>query len=82
VVILDVCGLCGGLGFLRIYAGDGRTSARCPACHGGGGVEPWRQAGGTGREGWRYGPTRRRDDADVRFALRVRAEREFRWTNR
>ncbi len=81
MVILDACSLCGGMGFLRIYAGEGQGSARCPACRGTGLVEPWRQSAGPGQEAWRCGGSRRRDDSEIRLVLRVRAEREFQRTN-
>jgi len=66
------------MGFLRFHKGDGQASGRCPACRGAGVVEPWRQAAACGHEGWLCGPARRLDEAEVRFTLRVRAEREYR----
>jgi len=82
VTVLDACNLCGGLGFLRFSEGDGHVSGRCPACRGAGVVESWRQAAATGHAGWVCGPADRLIEAEVRFTLRVRAEREFRISER
>lgn len=78
MAIMDACNLCGGLGFVRFHEGDGHVPGRCPACRGAGVVESWRQAAAPGHAGWLCGPSRRLDEVEVRLALRVRAEREFR----
>ncbi|WP_306600872.1 hypothetical protein [Geothrix sp. 21YS21S-2] len=82
MAVLDACNLCGGMGFLRFPEGDRHLSGRCPACRGAGVVESWRQATAAGHAGWLCGPAHRLDGAEVRLTLRVRAEREFRASER
>ncbi|BDU72831.1 hypothetical protein [Mesoterricola silvestris] len=80
MAVLDVCNLCGGQGFLHYHLEEGVKAGGCPACHGAGFVEGWRQGMADGPEHRRClrGPMRRLDEEGIRLTLRVRAEREFR----
>ena len=65
MVAMAVCNLCGGNGFIQFFHGDGDPledfgdPRRCPACQGGGAIEPWLQAatGVHNHEAWMNAPS-------------------------
>ena len=78
MVVLEVCNLCGGQGFVHFYHALGnpleecRDMRPCPSCQGAGSVEPWRQVatGVTSDETWTSAPPYRLEEADL--AARIR----------
>ena len=76
MVVLDVCNLCGGQGFVSFYHAHGvegeedRALRQCPSCQGAGWLEPWLQAATGLQTSWRV------EEADLKALIRQRDDAE------
>jgi DnaJ-class molecular chaperone len=79
---LDVCNFCQGQGYTHFYHSRGEPGETapdtrpCPACHGSGHLDAWRQVG-TGVHaplGWTSTPAYREMSDAIRAIIRLREE--------